>query len=339
MGPFPWTVTSHPCRRSATLPLNTVPWSLWTKATPLASWGLQDGGSTWPLRPWVGLVRVGGKPPGQPPRPTHEPGCSGGHGGSGSFPCRGTDELLGVMDQVTIINSTLGKALGGASGVCRLGSLGSLYLHAQPWRGLGGGGKGRPGAAGKKTAWTVLSGGPWGKLWLLFSPLFTGGYTTGPGALVSLLRQRARPYLFSNSLPPAAVGCASKALDLLMESNAIVQSMAAKTLRCGPGQGGARWGEGAGEGLPCVAAQAHNSLPLRPASAHLRVPSGLHWDLALLTRGYLLAPALFSLSFPSISWCISCIFIFFIFWPYCLWDLSSPTKDRIHAPCIGSMEY
>nr|pir glycine C-acetyltransferase (EC 2.3.1.29) - bovine (fragments) [Bos taurus] len=28
----------------------------------------------------------------------------------------GTDELLGVMDQVTIINSTLGKALGGASG-------------------------------------------------------------------------------------------------------------------------------------------------------------------------------------------------------------------------------
>ena len=67
----------------------------------------------------------------------------------------------------------------------------------------------------------------------LCSPLFSGGYTTGPGALVSLLRQRARPYLFSNSLPPASVGCASKALDLLMESNAIVQSMAAKTLRCG----------------------------------------------------------------------------------------------------------
>uniref|UniRef100_A0A2K5M7B8 Glycine C-acetyltransferase n=1 Tax=Cercocebus atys TaxID=9531 RepID=A0A2K5M7B8_CERAT len=58
-----------------------------------------------------------------------------------------------------------------------------------------------------------------------------GGYTTGPGPLVSLLRQRARPYLFSNSLPPAVVGCASKALDLLMESNTIVQSMAAKTQR------------------------------------------------------------------------------------------------------------
>ncbi|KFQ42585.1 hypothetical protein N333_08003, partial [Nestor notabilis] len=86
---------------------------------------------------------------------------------------RGTDELLGVMDKVTIINSTLGKALGGAA----------------------------------------------------------GGYTTGPKPLIDLLRQRSRPYLFSNSLPPAVVGCASKALDLLMESNAIAQSMAAKTQR------------------------------------------------------------------------------------------------------------
>uniref|UniRef100_A0A2I3GRC6 2-amino-3-ketobutyrate coenzyme A ligase, mitochondrial n=1 Tax=Nomascus leucogenys TaxID=61853 RepID=A0A2I3GRC6_NOMLE len=77
---------------------------------------------------------------------------------------RGTDEPLGVIDQVTIINSTLGKAL-------------------------------------------------------------------GPRPLVSLLRQRARPYLFSNSLPPAVVGYASKALDLLMESNTIVQSMAAKIQR------------------------------------------------------------------------------------------------------------
>lgn len=31
--------------------------------------------------------------------------------------CRGTDELLGVMDRVHIINSTLGKALGGAAGM------------------------------------------------------------------------------------------------------------------------------------------------------------------------------------------------------------------------------
>lgn len=32
------------------------------------------------------------------------------------FVCRGTDELLGVMDRVHIVNSTLGKALGGAAG-------------------------------------------------------------------------------------------------------------------------------------------------------------------------------------------------------------------------------
>nr|KAF6452400.1 glycine C-acetyltransferase [Molossus molossus] len=76
---------------------------------------------------------------------------------------------------------------------------------------------------------------PW-SLWMNAMPLASwgpqdGGYTTGPGPLVSLLRQRARPYLFSNSLPPAVVGCASKALDLLMESSTIVQSMAAKTQR------------------------------------------------------------------------------------------------------------
>lgn len=56
------------------------------------------------------------------------------------------------MGKIDIINSTLGKALGGAS----------------------------------------------------------GGYTTGPREVISLLRQKSRPYLFSNSLPPAVVGAASK---------------------------------------------------------------------------------------------------------------------------------
>lgn len=66
-------------------------------------------------------------------------------GGSASFPCRGTDELLGVTDQVTIINSTLGKALGGASGTCRVMPLGSPYPQAGPWRSLRAGGEGRLG--------------------------------------------------------------------------------------------------------------------------------------------------------------------------------------------------
>uniref|UniRef100_A0A8C2ZZR6 2-amino-3-ketobutyrate coenzyme A ligase, mitochondrial n=1 Tax=Cyclopterus lumpus TaxID=8103 RepID=A0A8C2ZZR6_CYCLU len=86
---------------------------------------------------------------------------------------RGTDELLGVMDRVDIINSTLGKALGGAA----------------------------------------------------------GGYTVGPKPLIDLLRQRSRPYLFSNSLPPPVVGCATRAVELLLASNEISQSMVAKTMR------------------------------------------------------------------------------------------------------------
>ncbi|KAI8492610.1 hypothetical protein Bbelb_296510 [Branchiostoma belcheri] len=75
---------------------------------------------------------------------------------------RGTEEFLGVDGRCTIINSTLGKALGGAA----------------------------------------------------------GGYTAGPKELVTLLRQRSRPYLFSNTLPPPVVACASKVFDLLMQGEA-----------------------------------------------------------------------------------------------------------------------
>lgn len=70
---------------------------------------------------------------------------------------RGTPELCGVQGRVDIINSTLGKALGGG----------------------------------------------------------TGGYTTGPKALVDLLRNRARPYLFSNSLSPSVAGASLEVFRLL----------------------------------------------------------------------------------------------------------------------------
>ncbi|CAF0832315.1 unnamed protein product [Adineta ricciae] len=70
---------------------------------------------------------------------------------------RGTEEHFGMVGKIDIINSTLGKALGGAA----------------------------------------------------------GGYTTGPKALIDLLRQRSRPYLFSNTLPPAIVASAMKAIDLI----------------------------------------------------------------------------------------------------------------------------
>ena len=40
--------------------------------------------------------------------------------------------------------------------------------------------------------------------------LSLGGYTTGPKQLIQMLRQKSRPYLFSNTLPPAVVGGAIK---------------------------------------------------------------------------------------------------------------------------------
>jgi len=42
-----------------------------------------------------------------------------------------------------------------------------------------------------------------------------GGYVAGPQPVIDLLRQRARPYLFSNALPPAITGAALAALDLV----------------------------------------------------------------------------------------------------------------------------
>ena len=44
---------------------------------------------------------------------------------------------------------------------------------------------------------------------------FIGGYTTGRAELINLLRQKSRPYLFSNALPPPVVACASQVLLIL----------------------------------------------------------------------------------------------------------------------------
>ncbi len=73
---------------------------------------------------------------------------------------RGTHEHCGVMGRVDIISSTLGKALGGAS----------------------------------------------------------GGYISASKVIIDLLRQRARPYLFSNTLAPAVAAASVKALDIVEDS-------------------------------------------------------------------------------------------------------------------------
>jgi glycine C-acetyltransferase len=46
-----------------------------------------------------------------------------------------------------------------------------------------------------------------------------GGYIAGPQPVIDLLRQRARPYLFSNALPPAIVGAALAALDIIADAD------------------------------------------------------------------------------------------------------------------------
>ncbi|XP_053204500.1 2-amino-3-ketobutyrate coenzyme A ligase, mitochondrial-like [Panonychus citri] len=84
---------------------------------------------------------------------------------------RGTEEFFNLNGSVDIINSTLGKALGGAA----------------------------------------------------------GGYTTGPKELIDLLRQRARPYLFSNSIPPPVVASASEVFDMLTENSDLPKKLASLT--------------------------------------------------------------------------------------------------------------
>jgi len=46
---------------------------------------------------------------------------------------------------------------------------------------------------------------------------------------VDLLRQKSRPYLFSNSLPPPVVACSSKVFDLLMTSSDLTEKVATNT--------------------------------------------------------------------------------------------------------------
>ena len=45
-----------------------------------------------------------------------------------------------------------------------------------------------------------------------------GGYTAAHASIVELLRQRSRPYLFSNALPPAVVGASIACFDMLQAS-------------------------------------------------------------------------------------------------------------------------
>jgi glycine C-acetyltransferase len=57
----------------------------------------------------------------------------------------------------------------------------------------------------------------------------SGGYTTGRKEIIELLRQRSRPYLFSNSVSPAIVAASLKVLDLLQESTELRERLMENT--------------------------------------------------------------------------------------------------------------
>ena len=84
---------------------------------------------------------------------------------------RGTPEHHGVLGRIDIITSTLGKALGGAS----------------------------------------------------------GGFTAAKKEVVEFLRQRSRPYLFSNSLPPPIVAASLKSVEILTRSTELRDTIAENT--------------------------------------------------------------------------------------------------------------
>jgi glycine C-acetyltransferase len=57
----------------------------------------------------------------------------------------------------------------------------------------------------------------------------SGGYTSGRKEIIELLRQRSRPYLFSNTLAPTIAGASLKVLDLLTESTELRDKLEANT--------------------------------------------------------------------------------------------------------------
>jgi glycine C-acetyltransferase len=57
----------------------------------------------------------------------------------------------------------------------------------------------------------------------------SGGYTSGRKEIIELLRQRSRPYLFSNTLAPSIAGASVRVLELLTESTALRDKLEAHT--------------------------------------------------------------------------------------------------------------
>ena len=87
-----------------------------------------------------------------------------------------------------------------------------------------------------------------------------GGYVAGPQPVIDLLRQRARPYLFSNALPPAIVAAALAALDLVE---------AADDLRAQLFANAAYWRAGLADAGFALLPGEHPIIPVMLGEAHL----------------------------------------------------------------------
>ena len=85
---------------------------------------------------------------------------------------RGSGEHCGVLEQIDIITSTLGKALGGAS----------------------------------------------------------GGFTSGKKEIIEMLRQKSRPYLFSNSLAPVIVTASIAVIEMLSQNSHLIKKLHENTI-------------------------------------------------------------------------------------------------------------
>jgi len=57
----------------------------------------------------------------------------------------------------------------------------------------------------------------------------TGGYTSGRKEIIDILRQRSRPYLFSNSLAPSMAAASIKAIELVESSPPLLQTLRENT--------------------------------------------------------------------------------------------------------------
>ena len=57
----------------------------------------------------------------------------------------------------------------------------------------------------------------------------SGGFTTGKKEIIEILRQKSRPYLFSNTLAPPIVGSSLKAIELIQNDNSIIKGLKENT--------------------------------------------------------------------------------------------------------------